>query len=242
MVNDVGGRIISVILIAWILDEDHIHHARSTKQTVPQVKGWKPEQLGATKGKCQNCGKKGNYIVDFWEKGGGKEGQAPKWWNLKTESNDKDSMKQIEDADFAFLVDDRALISMSASNWLVDSAITTHIVQERKHFVTYTADPSEIEGIIPVTSLKTHGYGTVAVEFKVKKKKIYSFSLHDVKHAPKAPNSLLSIGHLMDNGKFMPASVEFKSKTGITFGVGQNIGHMYQMCAWEKSQGWDLWL
>ena len=68
----------------------------------------------------------------------------------------------------------------------------------------------------------TYGHDTVAVEFKVDKN-IHSIILHDVKHAPEAPNNLLSIGHLTDNGhsaKFMPAGVEFKSKTGITFGVG----------------------
>ena len=84
------------------------------------------------------------------------------------------------------------------------------------------ADPSEIKGITPGISLKTCGYGTVAVEFKVDKK-IYSISLYDVKHAPEAPNNLLSIGHLTDNGhsaKFTPTGVAFKSKTGITFGVG----------------------
>ena len=83
-VNAAGGTISSETLIAWILDEDHICYARSTKQTTLQVKGQTPEQLRATKGKCQNCRKTGHYIVDCWEKGGGKEGQAPKWWKLKT--------------------------------------------------------------------------------------------------------------------------------------------------------------
>ena len=88
------------------------------------------------------------------------------------------------------------------------------------------ADPSEIKGITPGASLKTYGHGTVAVKFKVNKN-IYSISLHDVKHAPEAPNNLLSIGHLTDNGhsaKFMPTGVELKSKTSITFGVGQKLG------------------
>ena len=94
--------------------------------------------------------------MDCWEKGGGKEGQAPKWWKPKTESNNKDSVKQIEDANFAFLVDDRALISMSDSDRLVDYETTRHIVWEQKYFITYMADPSEIKGITPGGSLKTY--------------------------------------------------------------------------------------
>ena len=129
-VNATSGTISSEMLIAQILDEDRICHSGSTKQTMLQAKGQKPEQLGATKGNCRNYRKKGNYVVDCWEKGGRKEGQVPKWWKPKTESTDKDSAKQIEDADFAFLADDRALSSMSASDWLVNSVTTTHIVWE----------------------------------------------------------------------------------------------------------------
>ena len=87
-VNATGGMISSETLPAWIMDEDHICHAGSTKQTTLQAKGWKlkSEQLGTTKGKFWNCGKKGHYVKDCWEKGGGKEGQAPAWFKqLKEE-------------------------------------------------------------------------------------------------------------------------------------------------------------
>ena len=54
---------------------------------------------GATKGKCQNCGKKGHYEKDSWEKGGGNEGQVLAWFKQLME---KDLAKQSEDADFVF--------------------------------------------------------------------------------------------------------------------------------------------
>ena len=84
MVNAAGGTISSEMLIAWILK---IAYTMPTKQIALHAKGWKlkPEQLGATKGKCQNCGKKKHYVKDCWEKGGGKEGQAPAWFKQPKE-------------------------------------------------------------------------------------------------------------------------------------------------------------
>ena len=49
----------------------------------------------------------------------------------------------------------------------------------------------EIEGITPEPPLRTHGQGTVAVEFKVNKK-VYTVKLNNVKHAPDALNNLIS--------------------------------------------------
>ena len=120
----------------------------------------------------------------------------------------------------------------------------------------YLAEPSTIEGITPGAVLQTHGRGTVTVEFKAKNK-IYSTTLRDVKHAPEAPNNLISIGRLTDNGHlalFTATGVQFKSGTRVIFGEGQKVGHMYQMRVWTKTLGrtkdfavvakgcsWDKW-
>ena len=50
-----------------------------------------------------------------------------------------------------------------------------------------------IDGITPGAPLKTHGRGTVPLEFKVGTN-MFTVILNDVKHAPEAPNNLLSIG------------------------------------------------
>ena len=193
-INASGIAITSEMLIGRILDEDHSQHAGSRWQTALKVQNSqnKTEQSGATKRKCWNCGKKGHYVKDCWAKGGGKEGQVLKWFK---EPKDKELAKQSEDAEFAFMANDIAFAAISASDWLTDSAATTHIACNRNNFISYSEEPSEIEGITLGASLKTWGWGTVAVDFKVNDK-AYSVKLNDVKHALESPNNIISIGWL----------------------------------------------
>ena len=167
-------------------------HAGSTKQTALQVKGWKPkpEQLGTTKGKCQNYGKKGYYVKDCWERGSGKEGQAPAWFKQPKE---KESAKQSEEHDFAFVANDIMLAATSALDWLTESAATTPIAQNKHDFVSYVDEPSIIKGIVPGATLEMHGHSTVTIEFKVQSK-VYSVSLQDIKHPLDTLNNLISCG------------------------------------------------
>ena len=154
---------------------------------------------GTIKGKCQNYGKKGHYVADCWEKDGGKEGQAPKWCKPTKESKENDLAKQTEEADFAFTANDTVLISILASDWLADSAATTHITRNKSDFIDYSDVTSKIEGIMLGATLRTKGTGMVALEYKVNNK-IYFITLKEVKHALEAPNNILSIGCLMKNG------------------------------------------
>ena len=86
-------------------------------------------------------------------KGGGKEGQALKWFKPK----DRESAKKTEESDFAFVSAESALISISATNWLADLAATTHIARNKLDFITYEEESSEIEGITPGATLHTQG-------------------------------------------------------------------------------------
>ena len=118
------------------------------------------------------------------------------------------------------MADNTVLASISASDWLADSAATTHIVRQCTDFESYTLETSDIEGITPDASLRTYRHGNVPVEFKVKDK-TYSVTLQDVKHAPNAPNNIISIGRLTNNGYtayFTKTSVEFKSNNGTVRG------------------------
>ena len=45
------------------------------------------------------------------------------------------------------------LASISASDWLADSAATTHIAQNKGDFTSYSNDPSGSEGITPGATL-----------------------------------------------------------------------------------------
>jgi hypothetical protein len=122
--------------------------------------------------------KKGHHVEDCWEKGGGKEGEALKWWEPRKEM---DLAKQTEETDFAFMTEEKVLISISASDWLADSDSTTHITRNRSDFTQYTEMNSQIEGITPGGSLPVKGSGTVDMEFKVSSK-IYLVTLGNVKY------------------------------------------------------------
>jgi Zinc knuckle len=148
-INAGGMTIVSEVLRARILDEDWSRKAGTAWQTVLKAR---EDQSGATKGKCHNCGKKGHYIKDCWAKGGGKEGQAPAWFK---EPKDRDAAKQSNENDFAFMATEVALASISASDWLADSAATMHIARNKSDFTSYSEDPSEIEGITPGATLQT---------------------------------------------------------------------------------------
>ena len=104
--------------------------------------------------------------------------------------------------------------------------------------------------------LKTIGRGTIKFDFLVKNKnKIFTVQLKDVKHAPTAPNNLISVGRLRDHNylvHFTWNRVEFKTPHGQTFAEGQKFGWLYQMCVQitnlnkpaefaTMAQTWDEW-
>lgn len=60
--------------------------------------------------------------------------------------------------------------------------------------------------------------------------------INNVKHAPEAPNNLISVGYLRDLGHlatFTSSVIKFKSKSGLVFEMGQKVGCMY----WMKCRG-----
>ena len=92
------------------------------------------------------------------------------------------------------------MVAISKSDWLADSVATTHIARNRSHFKDYISEPNEIHGIMLGLPLKTIGRGTLKMDFFVKNQNnIFTVQLMDVKHAPMAPNNLISIGWLTDH-------------------------------------------
>ena len=183
-------------------------------------------------------------------KGGGQEGQAPKSFKPK------ETAKQAEEKEFAFMSKKVAYSAISASDWLADSAVTTHIVRSRSDFMNYAEEPSEIRGISPGAVLHTWGRELVHIEFKVGAK-INTIELCDVKHAPDALNNLISIGCLTDKGNsatFNGTSIEFNTWARVIFAQGQKHGRLFCMKAWvtqsgkaqdfavtAKGRSWDKW-
>src|SRR6266481_104592 len=94
----------------------------------------------------------------------------------------------------------------------------------------YISEPNKIKGIALGLPLKTIGRGTIKIDFLVKNKnKLFTVQLKDVKHAPIAPNNLISIGWLMDHNyraNFTHGRVEFQTPQGQTFAEGQKNGQL----------------
>ena len=188
----------------------------------------KKDDTGATKGKCQNCRKKEHFVKDCWAKGGSKEGQALKWFKQPV---NKETAKQADEKDFAFVSKKVAYTATSASDWLADSASTTHIARDWNDFTTYIESPSEIEGITPSAVLHTRGRGSIHMQFKIGTK-TNTIELCDVKHAPDAPNNLSSVGRLTDKGNtatFTGTSINFRMSAGTIFAQGQKRGWLFHM-------------
>src|SRR6266481_3257334 len=219
-------------LIAHILEEYKSRQAGSGGMALKGAEWEKrSKRFGTTKGKCRNCGKKGHWVKDCWEPGGDKEGQAPKWW--KPQEKAKQMKEKSINNDFAFTSTETCAVAISTSDWLANSAATTHIARNRSHFTDYISELNEIKGITLGSPLKTIRRGTIKIDFLVKNKnKIFTVQLKDVKHAPMAPNNLISIGQLTDHNyhaNFTHGRVEFQTPQGQTFAEGRKNGWLYQM-------------
>ena len=145
---------------------------------------------------------KGLLGEGWWPRGPGR-----KWFKSK------ETAKQAEEKEFAFMSKEVAYSAISASDWLADSAVTMHIMRSQNDFTNYAKEPSKIEGISPGAVLHMWGQGLVHIEFKVGTK-INTIELCDVKHTPDAPNNLISIGRLTDKGNsatFNGTGMEFKT-------------------------------
>ena len=105
-----------------------------------------------------NCGRRGHTKDQCWEKGGGKEGQAPDWWKKKNSKGDKNNANSAEDKsdepeDYAMFAstlpdDDTALVCTSdfreevhtvshQSGIIIDSGASRHFSPDRSKFLNY---------------------------------------------------------------------------------------------------------
>ncbi|HEV7737029.1 MAG TPA: DDE-type integrase/transposase/recombinase [Chlamydiales bacterium] len=257
--------ITSESLISKIIDQDRLMNNIVGRETAlinasRATKG-RSKKATAVKGKCRNCGKKGHWEKDCWAPGGGKEGQAPKNWKPKQKEQVAKSTvpnyppKMNEDYAFMSGETNETAYVISSSDWLADSAASTHIARERTLFHNYQSAPSEIEGVVAGTMLKVQGHGSVFLNFQVGKKN-YKILLNDVKHAPDASSNLLSIRRITAAGYTLSmdgSGVKVRSKNGTIIAEGIRTGYMFKMIMSAdqsmlqsftsriKARTWDKW-
>ncbi|KAJ7061374.1 hypothetical protein C8F01DRAFT_961102, partial [Mycena amicta] len=81
-------------------------------------------------------------------------------------------------------------------SWLLDSAASTCISNNRSHFSTYTRyTETDTHKIIGIGSKQADGYGTVKRDFTVNGK-TRTVTFERVLHLPSAPHNIISLGKL----------------------------------------------
>ena len=217
-------------------------------------KGNKRKKFDDSKKECFNCHKKGHMVKDCWAKGGGKEGQGPRsrqkgknanWTNQATDA--RNTLPNI-----AYMARTRTI---SPDDWVLDSATTSHICNNRNAFTGYTKlGNTTVQGLGEVPA-QAKGQGSVTIEFTMEGK-IIQHKLKDVIHIPEAPNSLLSISRFDESEGyvgFQNGTCRLYVKGDTLVGTGQKINRLYRLDARSRirpperaniattKKSWDVW-
>jgi len=180
---------------------------------------------------CYNCHAKGHVKADCWAKGGGREGQGPKTRkgpNRAGRSNQAADKINDDLNDVSYMAYSNTH-EISRYDWILDSGSTSHICTIREAFTEYhPLKNSTIQGV-GGDHVMAHGRGTVLVNFSINGKTV-RHQLRDVLHVPEAPNCLLLISRLDENGghvEFKDAKCILKDKKNNVIGLGRRTSRLY---------------
>jgi len=73
--------------------------------------------------KCDNCGRTGHFKAKCWAKGGGQEGQYPKWFKGRKDSRTSNTVKAVSENPIVWKYGSISRPDM----WISDSATTVHV-------------------------------------------------------------------------------------------------------------------
>ena len=233
-----GTALTSHELVAILLEEERRRNARTGySQDVAMhgkyAKGDKKKNSGDSEKECHNCHKKGHIAKDCWAKGGGKEGQGP--GSKKKGKGKQEKTNQVTESINDSL--DIAYVASKAPNdrsvWVLDSATTSHISNNRHTFTNFHAlTNSTVKGIGKEPASAT-GRGTIEMTFNVEGKEI-RHCMKDVLHVPEAPNCLLSVSRFEEAGGsivFKDGKCSLRTRDGRLVGCGSRKGRLYLLDA-----------
>jgi Reverse transcriptase (RNA-dependent DNA polymerase)/gag-polypeptide of LTR copia-type/Integrase core domain/GAG-pre-integrase domain len=152
---------------------------------------------------CGNCKKTGHSAAQCYSKGGGAEGQGPhqiRRRKLDQERNNRDKRQEkanhVNDT-YAFAFSARENDSIPADAWLIDSAASCHISNNRNMFSKITPVHTNLHGVNGIGQAK--GRGEINLISQIDGREI-SIRLKDVVYAPQAPNCLISMSRIENTG------------------------------------------
>ena len=187
---------------------------------------------------CENCGKKGHYKNQCWAKGGGMEGKAP--WQKKRHNANHIEQKPKSNIEIAFMMEESPTITRAylASNFkdyylaqthneydiefLLDSAATIHMVNDKNLFISFKEEKREILQAINSNNnnnVTCAGIGTIQFVI-VSDKNSITVTCEDTLYIPDLRRNLLSVGTLHKRGvnvDFTNLLIQTPNSTRIPF-------------------------
>ena len=233
-----GTMLTSHELVAILLDEERRRKTKAgSSQDVAMhgkfAKGDRKKNSSDSDKECYNCKKKGHISKDCWEKGGGKEGQGP--GSKKKGKGRQEKTNQATESINNSL--DIAYVAFKASNdrnvWVLDSATTSHISNDRRTFEDFHALTNSTVKGIGKEPASAAGRGTITITFDVEGQEI-RHRMKDVLYVPEAPNCLLSVSRFEEAGGsivFENGECSLRTKDGRLVGCGTRQGRLYLLNA-----------
>ena len=260
-----GTSLTSYELIAILLEEERRRKERSGDPRDVAMHGKFANKSDRSKKfgndpekECYNCHKKGHMAKECWSKGGGKEGQGPKARQKgRSTGGNNNRTHQAADKVNNTLMDVAYMAGLKPATkdeWILDSATSSHISNNRMAFVDYfPLKDSTVKGIgkEPATAA---GIGTILLDFNVDNKTI-GHQIKNVLHVPEAPNSLLSVSRFDEAGgtiDFKDGKCFLRNKGGQLVGTGVKQDRLYLLGAKTRvvaesahaastSKSWNEW-
>jgi hypothetical protein len=202
--------------------EDNINKSNAAMMasaSKPKGKGKDKEKSNKSDVLCTNtpnCGRRGHTKDQCWEKGGGKEGQAPDWWKKKAKdkkasanSAENETKEKDEPDDYAMLAtipDDEAAITCTSdfhseahtvsnkSRIIIDSGASRHFSPDRSKFLNYEEFVNQ-EPIRAADGRTFHalGKGDIKITFPNGNQKPTLITLKEVYYSPIMAFTLVSV-------------------------------------------------
>ena len=197
----------------------------------------------ATEG-CYHCGRLGHFSSECRDKAAGKSyTEKEKKDNYtrtkhfkgkkggKSKANvAKDEAPNSEDDDFALAVQ-VARKSLTKDSWLLDSAASTHIINNKSLFHQYHETPGHtVKGLGSASGM---GRGVVKISSRIGTT-ISNITLQDALYVPAAPHNLICLGKIHRTGcklqfPINKLDVNVIAPNGRKILYGRNIGDVYAL-------------
>ena len=84
---------------------------------------------------CTNCRKRGHTHDKCWAKGGGMEGQGPRYFR-RNQNQDSGSASALN-VDTPYIAFMAGVSRLDKESWIGDSGCTTHMAHDRRYFIDY---------------------------------------------------------------------------------------------------------